>query len=93
MTYGFLVGEVIRRVTGDTVGKYVAREISGPLQADICIGLPRQQEFRMAPAVLPHLGPEQTKLSDSGAYAARALNWILANSETVRCQSPRGQRG
>ena len=39
LTYGFLVGEVIRRVTGQTVGQYVAREIAGPLHADLFNGM------------------------------------------------------
>jgi CubicO group peptidase (beta-lactamase class C family) len=41
LTFGFLVGEVIRRVTGKSVGQYVAKEIAVPLQADLFIGLPQ----------------------------------------------------
>jgi CubicO group peptidase (beta-lactamase class C family) len=39
LTFGYLVGEVIRRVSGRTVGRFVADEIAGPLGADIRIGL------------------------------------------------------
>ncbi len=39
LTFGYLVGEVIRRVSGKTVGRFVAEEIAGPLGADIRIGL------------------------------------------------------
>ncbi len=39
LTFGYLVGEVIRRVSGRTVGQFVAEEIAGPLGADIRIGL------------------------------------------------------
>jgi CubicO group peptidase (beta-lactamase class C family) len=76
MTFGFLVGEVIRRITGCSVGEYVAREIAGPLRAEIFIGLPQRYEARVASAVLPELGGEPPKLADSGPYAMRALNWI-----------------
>ena len=38
ITYGFLVGEVVRRVTGLTVGQHVDREIARPLAAELCIG-------------------------------------------------------
>ena len=76
MTFGFLVGEVIRRVTGVSVGQYVAREIAGPLKADLFIGLPKAMEARVAPIQLPEVDPRQLRLPDSGPYAARTLNWI-----------------
>ena len=47
-TYGWLVGEVIRRVTGQSVGTYVRDEIAGPLGADWYIGLPASEEGRVA---------------------------------------------
>ena len=40
MTFGFLVGEVIRRITGQSCGTFFASEIAGPLGADFHIGLP-----------------------------------------------------
>ena len=40
LTYGFLVGEVIRRVTGKSVGELVAAEIAGPLELDLWVGAP-----------------------------------------------------
>jgi CubicO group peptidase (beta-lactamase class C family) len=76
MTYGFLVGEVIRRISGCSVGEYLARNVAGPLNADVFIGLPQLYEMRVAPAVLPDLGGKRPKLADSGPYAARVLNWI-----------------
>jgi len=76
MTYGFLVGEVLRRVTGKTVGQYVAREIAAPLHADLFIGLPEDKETSVAPALLPELEGRRPRLPDSGPYAARVLNWI-----------------
>ncbi|WP_327584632.1 beta-lactamase family protein [Nonomuraea sp. NBC_00507] len=40
LTYGFLVGEVIRRVTGKSVGDLVAAEIAGPLDLELWVGAP-----------------------------------------------------
>lgn len=40
LTYGFLVGEVVRRVTGKSVGELVAAEIAGPLGLDLWLGAP-----------------------------------------------------
>ncbi|WP_228718526.1 serine hydrolase domain-containing protein [Kitasatospora acidiphila] len=39
-TYGWLVGEVVRRVSGRSVGQYFAEEIARPLGLDLWIGLP-----------------------------------------------------
>ena len=51
MTYGFLAGELIRRVSGQDVGRFVRDEIALPLGADIFIGLPRELEPRVAEMV------------------------------------------
>jgi CubicO group peptidase (beta-lactamase class C family) len=40
LTYGFLVGEIVRRVTGKSVGEVVAAEIAGPLGLDLWVGAP-----------------------------------------------------
>ncbi len=47
-TYGWLVGEVIRRVAGRSVGTYLRDEIAGPLGLDTWIGLPEAEEARVA---------------------------------------------
>jgi CubicO group peptidase (beta-lactamase class C family) len=47
-TYGFLVGEVLARITGRSPGTLLAGEVAGPLGADICIGLPAADEPRVA---------------------------------------------
>jgi CubicO group peptidase (beta-lactamase class C family) len=40
ITHGWLAGEIIRRVTGRSIGKYFAEAVSGPLGASAWIGLP-----------------------------------------------------
>lgn len=47
-TYGWLVGEVIRRVADRSVGTYLAEEVAGPLDLDLWIGLPEAEEHRVA---------------------------------------------
>jgi CubicO group peptidase (beta-lactamase class C family) len=47
-TYGYLVGEVIRRVSGRSVGTYLRDEIAGPLGLDLWIGLPAAEDHRAA---------------------------------------------
>ncbi len=51
VTYGFLVGEVLRRITGATVGELLQQELSVPLGLDAWIGLPEEQESRVEPLV------------------------------------------
>ena len=48
MTYGWLCGELIRRVDGRTVGRFFADEIATPLGLEIWIGLPPTLEHRVA---------------------------------------------
>ncbi|MDT0397393.1 serine hydrolase domain-containing protein [Streptomyces edwardsiae] len=47
-TWGWLVGEVIRRVTGRTPGCFVAEEMVGPLGLDFFIGLPASERGRVS---------------------------------------------
>lgn len=47
-TYGWLVGEVVRRVSGKTVGTYLREELAGPLGAEFYIGLPPEHDHRTA---------------------------------------------
>ncbi len=52
ITYGWLVGEVINRVTGSTCGRVFAEEVAGPLGLDLHIGLPPAEHHRVAPLIL-----------------------------------------
>ena len=51
MTYGHLIGEVIRRITGGRLGEFFATKIAGPLGADFHIGLPPSEFHRVADLV------------------------------------------
>jgi CubicO group peptidase (beta-lactamase class C family) len=48
VTYGWLVGEVIRRITGKTPGAYFRDELAGPLGIDCHIGLDASHDGRVA---------------------------------------------
>jgi CubicO group peptidase (beta-lactamase class C family) len=48
LTFGWLVGEVIRRITGETVGAFFRRSVAEPLDLDFWIGLPPDLEDRVA---------------------------------------------
>ncbi|TWV31294.1 beta-lactamase family protein [Streptomyces misionensis] len=51
VTYGFLVGEVVRRVSGLTPGAFLEREVTGPLGIDFSVGLPVRDHGRAAELV------------------------------------------
>ncbi|MEU8889420.1 serine hydrolase domain-containing protein [Streptomyces sp. NPDC048442] len=46
-TYSFLTAELVRRVTGRTIGRWVAEEIARPLGLDFWIGLPEEEAHRV----------------------------------------------
>jgi CubicO group peptidase (beta-lactamase class C family) len=53
ITQGFLIGEVVRRVTGESLGTFFAKEVAGPLNADFHIGLPPEHDARTARVIPP----------------------------------------
>ena len=51
LTFGWLVGEVVRRGSGRTVGTFFSDEVAKPLGLDFWIGLPEDLEPRVAPLI------------------------------------------
>jgi CubicO group peptidase (beta-lactamase class C family) len=50
-TFGWLVGEIVRRVSGKSVGTFFREEVAEPLGIDFWIGLPEVHEPRVAPII------------------------------------------
>jgi CubicO group peptidase (beta-lactamase class C family) len=73
VTQGYLVGEVIRRVAGASVGTFFRDEIAGPLGADFHIGTPAECDDRVVSVIPPPPLPEE-------ALAAMAGNPIAAKT-------------
>ncbi len=56
VSFGFILGEIVRRVTGRTLGQYLRTEIAEPLGIDVHIGLPAAEHHRCAEMVnKPHI--------------------------------------
>lgn len=53
ITYGHLVGEVVRRAAGTTIGAFFRDEVAKPLGVDFHIGLPASEDARVADLVPP----------------------------------------
>ncbi|MFE9096582.1 serine hydrolase domain-containing protein [Streptomyces sp. NPDC007264] len=58
-TYGWLTGELVRRVTGRSIGAWIADGIAGPLGLDLWLGLPEAQAHRVG-----RVGPLGTPAQD-----------------------------
>jgi CubicO group peptidase (beta-lactamase class C family) len=60
ITFGYLAGEIFRRVDGRTMGTALREDIAGPLGLDLWIGLPDSEHERcaelMRPSALPKFG-------------------------------------
>ena len=74
VTYGWLVGEVVRRITGRSIGTFFQEEFAQPLGIEFWIGLPKEQHDRVAPLVA---APEPTD------PAARELAAQFMGPDTV----------
>ncbi len=57
-TYGFLIGELVRRVSGEPIGAFLGRTISGPLEADFHFGVAAGQHRRVADFLFPEVTAE-----------------------------------
>ncbi|MFC5803359.1 serine hydrolase domain-containing protein [Streptomyces formicae] len=78
MTYGFLVGEVVRRITGLLPGEFLHREVTGPGGIDFTIGLPEKEADRVAELVHPP-APAGSEQAAAFAQLAPAAVAALAN--------------
>jgi CubicO group peptidase (beta-lactamase class C family) len=60
VTFGYLAGEIFRRIDGRTLGIALAQDVAKPLGLDIWIGLPEAEDHRIAevrrPPAMPALG-------------------------------------
>lgn len=74
LSFGWLVGELVRRISGRSVGTYFREEIAGPLGADLWIGTHPDLDVRTAEIV-----SEMPKLGDPmlGEMIAKAKPYVL----------------
>jgi CubicO group peptidase (beta-lactamase class C family) len=61
-TFGWMVGEIVRRITGKTIGRFYAEEIASRFGIDFWIGLPPEQRDRVATSYSSHqpVGPNRS---------------------------------
>jgi CubicO group peptidase (beta-lactamase class C family) len=72
LTFGFLVGELVRRITGRSLGEFFAEEVAELLGADFHIGLSAEHDHRVAPLIAPpSLTDEYTASAPPGPDGTR----------------------
>jgi CubicO group peptidase (beta-lactamase class C family) len=84
VTYGWLVGEVVRRISGRSLGQFFAEEIAEPLGLDFWIGTPDSVHDRVVP-VIPFSAPpgvmpeldQAPETADSAPTLAEMLSMFL----------------
>jgi CubicO group peptidase (beta-lactamase class C family) len=82
LTHGWLAGEIIRRVTGRSVGDYFAELVTRPLGVDAWVGLPqteaaRAAHLRVSPPLSALWAEEATKPAPNWPYKAMTLGHAL----------------
>ena len=75
LTQGYLIGEVVRRITGVSIGTWFATEVTGPLGADFFIGTPEPEDKRVSLVIPPTLDLES--LNPSGLARRVFTNPLL----------------
>ncbi|WP_374533557.1 serine hydrolase domain-containing protein [Phenylobacterium sp.] len=82
LTQGYLVGEVVRRITGKSLGTVFREEIAEPLGADFHIGLPASEDDRVAHLIPPPPGASIADRSESELQKNMASNPPIDVAET-----------
>jgi CubicO group peptidase (beta-lactamase class C family) len=90
MTQGFLVGEVVRRITGASLGTVFRTEIAEPLGADFHIGLPASEDHRVAELIPPPPGQGMAEGDDLPELTANMSNNPRVPVEVTQTRAWRG---
>ncbi|QND52135.1 beta-lactamase family protein [Phyllobacterium sp. 628] len=88
-TFGFLIGEVVRRITGKSLGTVFREEIAEPLGADFSIGLPETEDDRVADLVPSGSVPSAAGVEMSDV---QKITWIDTQTEVASTRT-RAWRG
>jgi CubicO group peptidase (beta-lactamase class C family) len=91
-TYGHLIGEVIRRITGQRLAKFFAAEIARPLGADFHIGLSPSQFPRVANLVAPGWPPTDLTRLEPGSVAFKTVTGPLGDPNIELSRAERWRR-
>ncbi|WP_328682621.1 serine hydrolase domain-containing protein [Streptomyces sp. NBC_00343] len=80
-TYSWLTGELVRRVTGRSIGEWIAGEIAGPVGADLWVGLPASSANRVGRVA--QLEAATTDASALRTRPKRSVSEAYANPDSL----------
>ncbi len=93
ITHGYLLGELIRRITGKTVGTFFREEVANPLNADFHIGLSEDLDSRVGELIPPEM-PDLEKVAEQFNFDVTMAIKTLSNPPlTAELSKTRGWRG
>ena len=84
LTQGHLIGEVVRRVTGQSLGRFFRQELAEPLGADFHIGTGPEHDHRIGELIPPQTAPAGAAHPDSIAARTFANPFISARAASTR---------
>jgi CubicO group peptidase (beta-lactamase class C family) len=91
ITYGPLLGEIVRRVTGKTLGRFFREEVAGALSADYHIGTLPEHDARSAPLI--QSSPAIKPLGDGSMYDRVFFNPLVLAPDAYTLAWRRGELG
>src|SRR5262245_37853906 len=91
-TYGHLIGEVIRRITGQRLGEFFAAQIAGSLGADFHIGLAPSEFPRVADLVAPGWPATDLSRLDPASVAFKTVTGPLGDPNIELSRTGRWRR-
>ena len=84
ITHGYLLGELVRRVSGKSLGTFFREEIAIPLNADFHIGFSEEHDSRVGELIPPQIVSDQLGELDPNSVAVKtAINPILTAKEPL----------
>jgi CubicO group peptidase (beta-lactamase class C family) len=84
INWGYLPGEITRRVTGRTLGEIFNTEIAKPLHADAWIGLPDEQHHRVSDMIGPNHARIQPDMTAMLAMKMPPLYPVALQNPSIR---------
>ena len=81
ITQGYLEGEIVQRITGQSLGDFVREHITGPLDADFHIGTAAEHDHRVAHVVPPSTPLQVPEGTDPGSVLAKTFGNLPIGAE------------
>ncbi len=82
LTQGYLIGEVVRRITGQTLGQFFRQEVAEPLEADFHIGVPETEFGRITNLIPPETSHRLQGVGAEDSIAVRTFRYPATNAQT-----------